>query len=165
MSSATVNVPANNQLAFIFQYTIEAYKTFEKFAEKLPNPMAASVFKAFALEERHVRDLLEIKYLTSGANRMTATLGADLRFEDILEGDLAPREQLEWLISRERTMDGQLRQIAKEGTDAERSLYTYIAGAKRSHVALLERELQLVSIYPDWFQREDAEDLIVHGKR
>ncbi|HEV2718630.1 MAG TPA: hypothetical protein VG323_01325, partial [Thermoanaerobaculia bacterium] len=49
------------QLGLLFQYTVEAYKTFEKLAEKLPNPLAAQMFKAFALDERASRDLLDMK--------------------------------------------------------------------------------------------------------
>jgi hypothetical protein len=162
MSSTTTST-STQQLALFFQYTIEAYKTFEKLAENLPNPMSAGMFKGFATDERHHRDLLSIKYGTIGSP-IPITLGADLRFQDIIEGELSYREIAEWLISRERTIDSKLLEAAKDASGA-RNLYIYMAAGKRAHVALLERELQLIQIYPDWFKREDAEDLIIHGTR
>lgn len=153
----------DSQLAQIFQYTVEAYKTFQKLAESLPNPMSASVFKAMAADERHFRDLLEIKYLDTGS-RMKVTLGSDLRFQDMLEGDLAYREIAEMLIARERTMERQLTEASKNSGESDRNLYRYLSTGKRSHVVLIERELEMIRNYPDWFRREDAQDLIVHGR-
>lgn len=153
----------DSQLALIFQYTIEAYKTFQKLSENLPNPMSAEVFAAMARDERGYRDLLEIKYLDTGS-RMKVTLGNDLRFQDMVEGDLNYREIAEMLIARERTMERKLLEASKAVGDTDRNLYRYIATGKRSHVVLLERELELIRSYPDWFRREDAEDLIVHGR-
>lgn len=156
---------ADNSLALLFQYTVEAYKTFQKLSETLPNPMSAAMYKNFAVNERGHRDLLEIKYLTSGKSRMPITLGSDLRFLDIVEGDLSYREMTEWMISRERSIEGKLRSSAAEVGETDRNLLIYIAGGKRAHLALLERELQMIQLYPDWYKREDAEDLVVHGKR
>jgi len=156
---------ADSSLALVFQYTVEAYKTFQKLSETLPNPMSAAMFKNFAVNERRHRDLLELKYLTSGTVRMPITLGSDLRFLDIVEGDLSYREMTEWMISRERSIEGRLRKSAAEVGETHMNLLNYIAGGKRAHIALLERELQLIMLYPDWYKREDAEDLVVHGKR
>ena len=153
------------QLGLMFQYTVEAYKTFEKLAEKLPNPLAAQMFKAFALDERASRDLLDMKSTaaaTSGAP-LRATLGGDLLFEDILEGDLSYRETAEFLIARERTMEKKLGEWARSASPVDRGLLIYLAASKRAHIVELERELELIKIDPDWFKREDAESRIVHG--
>jgi hypothetical protein len=153
------------QLGLMFQYTIEAYKTFEKLAEKLPNPLAAAMFKAFALDERASRDLLDMKSAaaaTSGAP-LRVTLGGDLLFEDILEGDLSFRETAEFLIARERTMEKKLAEWARSASPVDRGLLIYLGASKRAHIVELERELELIKIDPDWFKREDAESRIVHG--
>lgn len=163
MSSAVMTTGNDSQLALIFQYTVEAYKTFQKLAESLPNPMSANVFAAMARDEREFRDLLEIKYLDA-SQRMKITLGSDLRFQDMLEGDLSYREIAEMLIARERTMERKLAESMKAASETDRNLYRYLATGKRSHVVLLERELEMIRAYPDWFKREDAEDLIVHGR-
>ena len=76
MATAT---ETNQQQALVFQYTVEAYKLFQKFAEIVHNPMSASMFKKFAEDERQNRDLLEIKYLHSEGAHIPLTLGADLR--------------------------------------------------------------------------------------
>src|SRR5579859_4896615 len=99
---------SDQQLGLMFQYTIEAYKTFEKLAENLPNPMAATMFKQFAVDERNVRDLIEMKVQAVGATRVRVTLAADLLFQDMLEGDLSYRAMTEFLIARERTMEKKL---------------------------------------------------------
>ena len=52
---------SSQQLGLLMQYTIEAYKTFQKYAENLPNPMSQAMFKQFALDERQNRDILEMK--------------------------------------------------------------------------------------------------------
>lgn len=154
------------QLGLMFQYTVEAYKTFEKLAEKLPNPLAAQMFKAFAVDERASRDLLDMKGVAAGGGApLRVTLGADMLFEDILEGDLSYRETAEFLIARERTMEKKLTEWAKSASPVDRNLLVYLSAAKRAHIVELERELELIRNDPDWFKREDAESRIVHGSR
>lgn len=154
------------QLGLMFQYTVEAYKTFEKLAEKLPNPLAAAMFKAFALDERAARELLDMKSAAMGSGSpLRVTLGADMLFEDILEGDLSYRETAEFLIARERTMEKKLAEWAKTASPVDRNLLIYLGAAKRAHMVELERELELIRVDPDWFKREDAEWRIVHGHR
>src|ERR1043166_118385 len=145
-----------NQLGLLFQYTVEAYKTFEKLAEKLPNPLAAAMFKAFALDERANRDLLDMKSAAAGGSPLRVTLGGDLLFEDILEGDLSYRETAEFLIARERTMEKKLAEWARSASPVDRGLLIYLGASKRAHIVELERELELIKIDPAWFQREDA---------
>jgi hypothetical protein len=162
-SSVATPAETKSELRLIFQYTVEAYKTFQKLSELLPNPMSAHTFENFAEDERGLRDLLEIKYSSPSVERMNITLGADLRFQDILEGDLSSKEIAEMLIVRERTMERKLADWSRTAPESERNLYHYIAGTKRAHLALLERELEMLRNYPDWFRREDGESLIVHG--
>jgi len=161
-STATPAAHIESNLKWIFQYTIDAYKTFEKLAENLPNPTSAAMFQNFAEEERHHRDLLEIKYL-SGSEKINVTIVNDLRYQDMVEGNLSNQEIVETLISQERAMGKKLMDAIKAAPPRDRNLLIYLAAGKRAHAALLERELALVQVYPDWFQREDAESLIVHG--
>jgi rubrerythrin len=151
------------QLALLSQYTMEAYKTFEKLAENLPNPMAATMFEQFAVEEREIRDLLEMKTAAVGATRVRVTLAGDLLFQDILEGDLSFRETTEFLIARERTMEKKLVELSRGAPPVDRKLLIYLAAVKRAHIVGLERELELIKLDPDWFKREDAQWRIVHG--
>lgn len=161
----TTTAPAKTDINFfslLFQYTVEAYKTFEKLAENLPNPVAAKLFKFMAEDERNTRDLLEIKYRVL-PERMKVTLGGDLRFLEILEGDLAPGEIPEWLISRERTMEKKLEEMADNSDEVDARLFRYIAGSKRAHIVLLERERKMLREFEDWFRREDAETILAEG--
>ena len=153
----------SQQLALMLQYTVEAYKVFEKFAENLPNPMTRSVFKQFAADERGNRDLLEMKNAATGGNRVRVTLGADMIFNEILEGELSYRESAEFLISRERTMQRKLREFISSATPTDRRLLIYLESIKRAHIVELERELELVREDADWWKREDAEWVIIHG--
>jgi|ERR1051325_3221752 rubrerythrin len=153
------------QLGLLMQYTVEAYKTFEKLGESLPNPMAAAMFANFAVEERLHRDLIEAKIATSSVARIKVTLGPDLLFQDILEGDLSYREMTEFLIARERTMHRRLEESRKSAPENDRYILIYLAAAKRSHIVELERELELIRLDPDWFRREDAEFRISNGPR
>jgi len=152
-------------LGLLFQYTVEAYKTFEKLAENLPNPMSAQMFKEFAVDERQTRDLLEMKIQAAGANRVRTTLAGDLQFQSILEGDLSFRETTEFLINRERTMEKTLVDWSRSSSATDRYLLIYLASGKRAHIVELERELELIKLDRDWFRREDAEWRIVHGAR
>ena len=160
---STTTPLSDQHLGQIFQYTVEAYKTFEKLAENLPNPMAANMFKQFAQDEREIRDLLELKYAATGRNRLRVTLGADLLFQEMIEGDLTYRAMTEFLISRERTMEKMLREWAAGASLADKSLLIYLAAGKRAHVVELERELELIRLDADWYRREDAESRIVSG--
>ena len=150
-------------LGLLFQYTVEAYKTFEKLAENLPNPMSAQMFKEFAVDERQTRDLLEMKIQAAGANRVRTTLAGDLQFQSILEGDLSFRETTEFLINRERTMEKTLVDWSRNASATDRNLLIYLAAGKRAHIVELERELELIKLDRDWFKREDADWRIVHG--
>jgi hypothetical protein len=154
-----------SQLGLMIQYTVEAYKTFEKLAENLPNPMAATMFNQFAVDERENRDLIEMKIQAVGASRVRVTLGGDLLFQDILEGDLSYREMTEFLIARERTMEKKLTEYSRSSSTIDRYLLVYLASGKRAHIVELERELELIKLDADWFKREDAEWRIVHGPR
>ena len=133
----------NQQLNTVFQYTVEAYKTFEKLAENLPNPLTANMFKQFAVDERATRDLIEMKIAATGTSRSKVTLANDLAFQDILEGDLSFRETTEFLIARERTMERNLAQIGKGTSSIDRAFLVYLAASKRAHIVELERELEL----------------------
>jgi rubrerythrin len=164
-AAAATPTQAEQQLATLFQYTVEAYKIFQKLAELLPNPMSAAVFTNFAEDERNNRDLLEIKYVGSSINRLQISLGSDLRFQDALEGDLSYRELTESLIARERTMERRLMEWARAASQNDRNLLNYLAASKRAHLVFLDRELALLKIYADWYKREDAESLIVHGRK
>jgi len=159
------NALTEQQLGLMIQYTVEAYKTFEKLAENLPNPLAATMFQQFAEDERENRDLIELKIQAVGANRVRVTLGGDLLFQDILEGDLSFRETTEFLIARERTMEKKLNEYGRGTSPVDRYLLIYLAAGKRAHIVELERELELIKLDPDWFKREDAQWRIVHGPR
>jgi hypothetical protein len=154
---------SNQQLNTIFQYTVEAYKTFEKLAENLPNPLTANMFKQFAVDERATRDLIEMKIAASGTSRSKVTLANDLAFQDILEGDLSFRETTEFLIARERTMERKLAELGRGASAIDRGFVVYVAASKRAHIVELERELELTKLDRDWFKREDAEARLVHG--
>jgi hypothetical protein len=165
MTVATVTGTSltDQQLGLMIQYTVEAYKTFEKLAESLPNPMTATMFKQFAVDEREARDLIEMK-IADGLNaRVRVTLGGDLVFQDILEGNLSHRETTEFLIARERTMERKLNEFTRNSLIVDRSLLIYLVAMKRAHVVELERELELLRVDADWFRREDAGWRIVHG--
>lgn len=151
------------QLGLLYQYTIEAYKTFQKLAENLPNPMTATSFKQFAVDERGVRDLLELKIAAVGQRGVRATLGADMQFDEIHEGDLSYREAAEFLIAREKTLQRRIEELGKGAAAGDRNLLVFIASVKRAHIVELERELALIRSDSDWWKREDAEWRIVHG--
>lgn len=151
------------QLGVIMQYTVEAYKTFQKLAENLPNPLAAKMFKQFAEDERELRDLIETKIAATGTTRVKVTLGGDLLFQDILEGSLSFRETTEFLIARERALDKRLGEFARAASTLDRGFLIYLQATKRAHAVELERELELIKLDQDWFKREDAEWRIVHG--
>lgn len=154
---------SHQNLALLFQYTVEAYKVFEKLAENLPNPMTATMFKQFAVDERENRDLIEMKIAATTGSRVRVTLGADMIFSEILEGEMSFRESAEFLISRERTMQRKLRELISAAATADRNLLVYFETVKRAHIVELERELELIRHDPDWWKREDAEWRIVHG--
>ena len=162
---ATATALADQQLALLFQYTVEAYKTFEKLAENLPNPLTAQMFKAFAVDEREARNLLDGKIASTGGSRVRITLAGDLRFQDILEGEMSYRESTEALIGRERAMEKRLRAMVGGAPPVDRYLLIYIAATKRAHIVELERELELLKLDGDWFKREDAESRIIHGPK
>jgi rubrerythrin len=157
---------SNQQLALLYQYTVEAYKTFEKLAENLPNPMTREMFKQFAVDERENRDLIEMKVSATsqtGTNRVRVTLGADMIFSEILEGEMSFRESAEFLISREKTMQRKLREFIASSAAVDRNLLIYLEAVKRAHIVEIERDLELTRHDPDWWKREDAEWRIVHG--
>src|SRR5689334_3685673 len=122
------------QMGLMFQYTVEAYKTFEKLAENLPNPMTATMFKQFAVDERENRDLIEMKVAAGQNARVRVTLGGDLMFQDILEGNLSYRETTEFLIARERTMEKKLAEFSRSAGPTDRPLLIFLIAVKRAHV-------------------------------
>ena len=166
MTTTAVATPASlseQQLGLVMQYTVEAYKTFEKLAENLPNPMSATMFKQFAVDEREDRDLIEMKIAAYPKAKVRVTRGADLTFQDILEGSMSYRETTEFLINRERAMERKLAEFSRSSSAADKNLLIFLIAVKRAHVVELERELELLKVDTDWWRREDAESRIVHG--
>ncbi|HEV8659840.1 MAG TPA: hypothetical protein VGS96_14625 [Thermoanaerobaculia bacterium] len=161
--ATTTNALTEQQLGLMFQYTVEAYKTFAKLAENLPNPMTATMFTQFAVDERENRDLIEMKIAARSTTPLRVTLGSDLLFQDILEGSMSYRETTEFLIARERTMEKKLGEFSRASSPVDRNLLIYLMAVKRAHVVELERELELLKVDGDWFRREDAQWRIVHG--
>jgi hypothetical protein len=153
----------NQQLGQLYQYTVEAYKQFEKLAEWCPNPIAMQMFKQFAVDEREIRDLIEMKIAASNDTRIRSTLGGDTLFQELVEGDLSDRGKTEFLISREQAMERKLRSLATGAPTIDRPFLIYIATSKKAHIVELERELELIKLDAKWFSREDARDRIVHG--
>jgi rubrerythrin len=151
------------ELAMLFQYTVEAYKVFEKLAENLPNPMTRAMFAQFAVDEREDRDLIEMKAASIGGRGVRVTLGSDMIFSDILEGEMSYRESAEFLISRERTLQRKLREMIAAASAADKNFLVYLEAVKRAHIVELERDLELIRMDNDWWKREDAEWRIVHG--
>ncbi|HEX8617426.1 MAG TPA: hypothetical protein VF911_07565 [Thermoanaerobaculia bacterium] len=162
-----VNAPTqaltSQQLALMLQYTVEAYKVFEKFAEGLPNPMTRTMFKQFAVDERENRDLVEMKIASTGGNRVRVTLGGDMIFNELLEGELSFRETAEFLISRERTIQRKMRELIATASPTERKILLYFESVKKSHIVELERELELIRDDANWWKREDAEWHMING--
>lgn len=153
----------SQELAMLFQYTVEAYKVFEKLAENLPNPMTRAMFGQFAVDERADRDLIEMKAASSGGRGVRVTLGSDMIFSDILEGEMSYRESAEFLISRERTLQRKLREMTATAAASDKNFLIYLEAVKRAHIVELERDLELIRMDHDWWKREDAEWRIVHG--
>ena len=151
------------QLAVVIQYTVEAYKTFEKLAESLPNEMTAKMFKQLAADERENRDLIEMKIAATGQARPRVTLGSDLAFQEILEGEVSYREACEFLIARERTIESRLVAYLKTSAPGDRNFLIYLAAVKRAHVVELQRELELIRLDSNWWKREDPQHRIVYG--
>ena len=163
VAATTQSGLSHQQLALLFQYTVEAYKVFEKLAENLPNPMTRTMFKQFAVDEREDRDLIEMKAADIGGNRVRVTLGSDMIFNDILEGEMSYRESAEFLISREKTVQRKLREWIADAGKNDRAFLVYLEAVKRAHIVELERDLELIRHDQDWWKREDAEWRIVHG--
>jgi rubrerythrin len=159
----TTSQLTNQQLGQLYQYTVEAYKQFQKLAEWMPNPIVAQMFKQFAVDEREIRDLVEMKIATLADGTVRSTLGADALFQDMLEGDLSDRGKTEFLISREQAMERKLRSLAAAAGIGDRPFLIYIAASKRAHIVELERELELILLDSSWYKREDARDRIIHG--
>ncbi|HYI13550.1 MAG TPA: hypothetical protein VEK57_31185 [Thermoanaerobaculia bacterium] len=153
----------NQQLSILMQYTVEAYKTFEKLAENLPNPMTAAMFTQFALDERENRDLIEMKVAATEGRSVKTTLGGDQIFNDILEGEMSYRESAEFLVSREKTIQKKLRELIGSSSAGDRNFLVYLEAVKRAHIVELERDLELIRHDSDWWKREDAQWRIVHG--
>lgn len=151
------------ELAMLFQYTMEAYKVFEKLAENLPNPMTRAMFAQFAADERANRDLIDMKAAAIGARGVRVTLGSDKLFGDILEGEMSYRESADFLISRERTLQKKLREMIATAAATDKNFLVYLEAVKRAHIVELERDLELIRMDHDWWKREDAEWRIVHG--
>lgn len=163
MEPAT-STQTHQQLSLALQYTVEAYKAFQKLAETLPNPMTMEMFRQFAVDERGNRDLIEIKIASTQQKAAHVTLGPDMAFlSTLVEGELSYREATEFLIARERTMQKKLREAVTGASANDRNVLIYLESLKRSHIVELERELELIRHDPDWWKREDAEWRIVNG--
>src|SRR5687768_15156489 len=106
-----------------------------------------------------------MKAAATGGRGVRVTLGSDMIFSDILEGEMSYRESAEFLISRERTLQKKLREMIAAASASDKNFLVYLEAVKRAHIVELERDLELIRIDHDRWQPEDAGWRSVHGSR
>ena len=136
---------ANQQLAMLFQYTVEAYKVFEKLAENLPEPDDArhvqAVRRRRARRPRPHRD--EGRRHRRQPRARDPRLGPDLQRHPRGRAVVSRVDRVPDLARADHAAQTRASSSAPP-PPSDRNFLVYLEAVKRAHIVELERELELI---------------------
>lgn len=141
---------------------IEAYKRYELFASRVKNPLVREKFYSLANEEKAHRELLyNMLQKYTGEDKPPLPKEAP-RKSSIDDSKLSLPEVLQIAIKKEQEAQQFYTEAAKLATDPSgKRVLEYLAGFERGHERLLQTEYDAVAKYPQWFEIDGADIMLV----
>ncbi len=141
---------------------IEAYKRYQMLALRIKNPLVREKFYSLANEEKAHRELLyNMLQKYTGEDKPPLPKEAP-RKGSIDDSKLSLPEVLQIAIKKEQEAQQFYTEAAKLATDPSgKRVLEYLAGFERGHERLLQTEYEAVAEYPQWFEIDGADIMLV----
>ncbi|MDP8238779.1 MAG: ferritin family protein [Candidatus Hatepunaea meridiana] len=141
---------------------VEAYKRYQLFASRVKNPLVQEKFNSLANEEKAHRELLYgmlCKY--TGEEKPPLPKEAP-RESGKSDEELSLPEILQLAIRKEQEAQVFYADAAKLATDPSgKRVLEYLAEFERGHERLLQTEYDSITKYPQWFDIDGADIMLV----
>lgn len=149
-------------LGLAVRQEVEAFKRYQLFASRVKNPLVREKFKSLANEEKSHRELLYnmLKRYT-GEEKPPLPREAP-RMGEPTQEELSLPELLQLAIKKEQEAKEFYADAAKLATDptGKRTL-EYLSEFERGHERLLQAEFDAIAKYPQWFEIDGADIMLV----
>lgn len=149
-------------LGLAIQQEIMALKRYQLFASRVSNPLVKEKFRSLAREEKAHRELLYgmlQKY--TGEEKPPLPKKAP-RFNKSAELERSLPEILELAIEKEIEAHEFYSKAAEIATDPSgKRVLEYLAEFERGHERILRAEYDAIARYPQWFEIEGADIMLV----
>ena len=141
---------------------VEAYKRYQLFALRVQNPLVKEKFRSLAREERAHRKLIyEVLQRVTGETKPPLPKKAP-RLNREVEINRPLHEILQIAIRKEQEAQQFYREAAGRAKDPTgRRMLEYLAEFERGHERALQAEFDAVAKYPEWFEIEGPDIMLV----
>lgn len=141
---------------------VEAYKRYKLLANKVNNLLVKQKFVSLAHEEKSHREIL-YKLLQSYTQETKPALPRKApRLNREIEANRPIHEIIEIAILKEREAQDFYREASKVAKDPTgKRLLDYLATFEEGHERMLQNELDALTKYPQWFETEGADIMLV----
>ena len=149
-------------LGLAVRQEIEAFKRYQLFASRVNNPLVKEKFKSLAREEKAHRELLySMLQKYTGEEKPPLPKKAP-RFNRKAEEKLTLPEIIQLAIIKEQEAQQFYTDAAKTAKDPTgRRVLEYLADFERGHERILQAEYEAVAKYPQWFEIDGADIMLV----
>jgi len=141
---------------------VEASKLYQMLALMIKNPLVKEKFQSLSNEEKSHREMLYAmlqKY--TGEEKPPLPKEAPRPYEQS-EAEMSVPEVLQLAIEKEREAQKFYRDAAKLATDVSgKRILEYLADFERGHERILQTEYDAVAKYPQWFEDDGADIMLV----
>lgn len=156
------NLTAVEVLGLAVRQEIEAHKRYKLFATRVSNPLVKEKFKSLAREEKAHRDMLYSMLQNSTGEEKPPLPQKAPRFNREAELNRSLPEILELAIQKEREAQKFYAEAAKTASDPTgKRILEYLAEFEKGHERILKAEYDAIAKYPQWFEMEGADIMLV----
>ncbi len=149
-------------LGLAVQQEIQAHKRYKLFASRVANPLVKEKFKSLSREELAHRELLYSMLQKSTGEEKPPLPGNAPRFNRKAELERSLPDILQLAIQKEREAQEFYSEAAKIATDPTgRRILEYLAEFEKGHERILQAEYDAIAKYPEWFDIEGADIMLV----
>ncbi len=141
---------------------VEASKLYQMLAARINNPLVKAKFHSLANEEKSHREMLYTMLQKYTGEEKPPLPKEAPRPNELSESELSVPEVLQLAIEKEREAQEFYRDAAKLATDVSgKRILLYLADFERGHERILQTEYDAVAKYPQWFDDDGADIMLV----
>ncbi len=141
---------------------VEAFKRYQLLAKRIANPLVKEKFHSLANEEKAHRELLYGMLQKCTGEEKPPLPKTPPREVKVDEGELPVREVIQLAIKKEQEAVEFYSDAAKKASDPSgRRVLEYLSEFEKGHERQLQMEYDAATNYPQWFDIDGADIMLV----